>query len=146
MKFLYWLRKLLGVVLVLIWIVVYLILTINNITSYSTFMMLILLLIVLISMCLYPKAVDYCKCGNKWYKKITFSKTNSSAKYDKKGNTKEIFVHVFKCNCSCNKCKNTKEYEIKADGGYVTTDINGKKESHRIKENIYMQNKNLLNK
>ena len=50
------------------------------------------------------------------------------------------------CNCACNNCKKVKNYEIKADGGYNITTPDGKHESHRIKQNIYMQNKNLLNK
>lgn len=146
MKALYWLRKLMGFVLVAAWMVLYLVLFLNGKTKYSTLLIIILLVIVLISMSIYPRSSEYCSCGHRWYKKYTFKETTSSSKTNKKGITKETFVHVFNCNCVCTNCKKVKNYEIKADGGYNITTPDGKHESHRIKQNIYMQNKNLLNK
>lgn len=146
MKALYWLRKLMGFVLVAAWMVLYLVLFLNGKTKYSTLLIIILLVIVLISMSIYPSSSEYCSCGHRWYKKYTFKETTSSSKTNKKGITKETFVHVFNCNCACNNCKKVKNYEIKADGGYNITTPDGKHESNRIKQNIYMQNKNLLNK
>ena len=127
------------------WMVLYLVLFLNGKTKYSTLLIIILLVIVLISMSIYPRSSEYCSCGHRWYKKYTFKETTSSSKTNKKGITKETFVHVFNCNCVCNNCKKVKNYEIKADGGYNITTPDGKHESHRIKQNIYMQNKNLLN-
>ena len=136
MKALYWLRKLMGFVLVAAWMVLYLVLFLNGKTKYSTLLIIILLVIVLISMSIYPRSSEYCSCGHRWYKKYTFKETTSSSKTNKKGITKETFVHVFNCNCACNNCKKVKNYEIKADGGYNITTPDGKHESHRIKQNI----------
>lgn len=146
MKALYWIRKLIGYVLVAGWMVLYLVLFFNNKTQYSTLLIILLLAIVLVCMSIYPRKTEYCNCGHKWYKKITYKETLSSSKTNKKGDTKETFVHVFSCNCSCNNCKKDKTYDIKADGGYNIIHSDGKKESHRIKQNIYMQNKSLLTK
>ena len=121
MKALYWLRKLMGFVLVAAWMVLYLVLFLNGKTKYSTLLIIILLVIVLISMSIYPRSSEYCSCGHRWYKKYTFKETTSSSKTNKKGITKETFVHVFNCNCACNNCKKVKNYEIKADGGYNIT-------------------------
>lgn len=144
MRFLYWLRKLLGLIAVIVWMTIYIILTINGKEQYSTLLIILLLLIILIGMSIYPKKQEYCSCGHKWYKKYTLKETTESSKTDKKGNTKTTFVHIFNCNCKCQNCNKEMNYEIKADGGYNLVTSNGAKESHRIKPNIYMQNKNLL--
>lgn len=144
MRFLYWLRKLIGVLLVIAWMTVYIILMFNGKEQYSTLMIILLLLIVLIGMSLYPKKQSYCSCGHKWYKKITLKETTESSKTDKKGNTKTTFVHTFDCTCKCPNCNKVMTYNIKADGGYNILKADGSKESHRIKSNIYMQNKDLL--
>ena len=85
MKALYWLRKLIGFVLVAAWMVLYLVLFLNGKTKYSTLLILILLVIVLISMSIYPRSSEYCSCGHKWYKKYTFKETTSTSKTNKKG-------------------------------------------------------------
>lgn len=113
MKALYWLRKLMGFVLVAAWMVLYLVLFLNGKTKYSTLLIIILLVIVLISMSIYPRSSEYCSCGHRWYKKYTFKETTSSSKTNKKGITKETFVHVFNCNCVCNNCKKVKIMKLK---------------------------------
>ncbi len=145
MRILYWIRKMLGAVLVISWMAAYIALVLNGKENYSTLMIILLLLIILIGMSLYPKKQKFCSCGHKWYKKITLKETKDSSKTDKKGNTKTSFVHIFDCTCKCPNCGKVMSYEIKADGGYSITKVDGTKESHRIKSNIYMQNKDLLN-
>ena len=79
MKALYWLRKLMGFVLVAAWIVLYLVLFLNGKTEYSTLLIIILLVIVLISMSIYPRSSEYSSCGHRWYIKYTFKETTSSS-------------------------------------------------------------------
>lgn len=74
MKALYWLRKLMGFVLVAAWMVLYLVLFLNGKTKYSTLLIIILLVIVLISMSIYPRSSEYCSCGHRWYKNIHLRK------------------------------------------------------------------------
>ena len=140
----YFIRKYVPYVLLVGWIIGYVFVNI-----YATHLMIpmIFLFILGLFVCtnITPKKNVYCECGTKWQCKYEFDETCYSEGDKKKDGSYRIsYIHYFKAICTCPHCGTKKEYILTANGGYEDVFSNGKRQSKRIKPNLYLQNKDQL--
>ena len=140
----YLIRKYIPIVATIIWAIAY-VLVVFLASDYMILMLGIFIVGFMFLPGLKPKKTEWCFCGHKWKTKHTYEDTYyHETEKDKDGSYKIVYTHYFKADCVCPNCKRKYSFILTGKGGYEVIDRNGKKTSYKIKQNIYMQRKDLL--